>query len=234
MVGWWTEWPIAASARCCSQHRARRGLEDNRSNLRPSTLALEAIKLASHALYLRQPLPGGFWTEMGEPRKAARIIETAGEPNPHPDLAEAYVTPSARGLRARELASDPDAYRKNARANSEAALAVARAALDAQEFAIARDALAPLPDAPSKRVAILMAQLERMQQGDEGRAREWMARALTARRDPCLDRRRVRSECWLLVSPITSARCFRVGRSAKRRRARARPHRGGTKRRDIA
>src|SRR5207302_4364626 len=87
--------------------------------------------------------------------------------------------------------------------NSEAALAVARAALDAQEFAIARDALAPLLDAPSKRVAILMAQLERMQQGDEGRAREWMARALTARRDPAWTADAFVSEHWQPISPVS-------------------------------
>src|SRR5262249_53988020 len=64
--------------------------------------------------------------------------------------------------------------------DAEAALAVARAALDAQEFAAARKALAPYTATPRKRVAALMAELE-MAQGDEGRAREWMARALNAR-----------------------------------------------------
>ena len=66
----------------------------------------------------------------------------------------------------------------------ESALAVARAALDAQEFAVARDALQPLLKEPTQRVAALMAEIEQRESGDEGRAREWMARALRAPRDP--------------------------------------------------
>ena len=61
---------------------------------------------------------------------------------------------------------------------------MARAALDAQEFAIARRALAPLSIAPSQRVAMLMAELEEKEHGDEGRAREWMTRAVAAQADP--------------------------------------------------
>jgi HemY protein len=166
-----------------------------------STLALEAVKLAP-SFVPAAALAGRVLTEMGEPRKAARIIETAWRANPHPDLAEAYghLRP---GDSARERLGRIQTLTARTPGNSEAALAVARAALDAQEFAIARDALAPLLDAPSRRVAILMAQLERMQQGDEGRAREWMARALTARRDPAWTADGFISERWLPVSPIT-------------------------------
>jgi HemY protein len=87
-------------------------------------------------------------------------------------------------------------------ADAEAALAVARAALDAQEFAAARKALAPYTASPRKRVAALMAELE-MAQGDEGRAREWMARALNARRDPAWTADAFVSDHWLPISPVS-------------------------------
>jgi HemY protein len=85
----------------------------------------------------------------------------------------------------------------------EGALAVARAALDAHEFGIARQALAPLATAPTQRVAVLMAELEEKETGDEGRAREWMARAVHARRDPAWTADGIVSDRWMPVSPVT-------------------------------
>src|SRR6185369_8654621 len=84
----------------------------------------------------------------------------------------------------------------------EGALATARAALDAREFTTARAALEPLAGEPTQRVAMLMAELEGLE-GDEGRAREWMARALNAARDPAWTADGYVSERWLPVSPVT-------------------------------
>jgi HemY protein len=84
----------------------------------------------------------------------------------------------------------------------EAALAVARAAIDARELAVARQSLAPLVDRPTRRVAALMAVLEQVQ-GDDGRAREWMTRALNAQRDPAWTADGFVSDRWLPVSPVT-------------------------------
>jgi HemY protein len=83
----------------------------------------------------------------------------------------------------------------------ESALAVARAALDAKEFAIARDALKPLLKEPTQRAASLMAELEESESGDEGRAREWMSRALRAARDPRWTAEGTVSDRWMPVSP---------------------------------
>src|SRR5260370_7655133 len=47
-----------------------------------------------------------------------------------------------------------------------------------------------------------MAELE-MAQGDEGRAREWMARALNARRDPAWTADAFVSDHWLPISPVS-------------------------------
>src|SRR5262249_42770698 len=63
-------------------------------------------------------------------------------------------------------------------------------------------ALAPYTALPRKRVAALMAELE-MAQGDEGRAREWMARALNARRDPAWTADAFVSDHWQPISPVS-------------------------------
>jgi HemY protein len=57
--------------------------------------------------------------------------------------------------------------------------------------------------APTKRVAMLMAELAEMEHGDEGRAREWMTRAVAARRDPAWTADGFVSDRWMPVSPVT-------------------------------
>jgi len=85
----------------------------------------------------------------------------------------------------------------------ESALAVARAAIDASEFARAREALAPFTDAPTQRVAMLMAEIERTEHGDSGRARAWTLRAVRAQHDPAWTADGYVSDRWRPVSPVT-------------------------------
>jgi HemY protein len=167
---------------------------------RATALAREAAKLAPD-LVPAAALAARLLGEAGERRKAARILERAWHANPHPDLADAYVK-LRPGDSARQRLSRVEALAAKGPADAEAALAVARAALDAKEFAAARTALAPYTAAPRKRVAALMAELE-MAQGDEGRAREWMARALNARRDPAWTADAFVSDHWLPISPVS-------------------------------
>jgi HemY protein len=167
---------------------------------RARALGLEAVKLAPD-LVPAAALAGRLLGEAGELRKAARILEAAWRVNPHPDLADGYAD-LRPGSSARERLARVEALTAKTPGALEAALAVARAALAAQEFAIARAALAPFGTAPTRRVAALMAALE-MGQGDEGRAREWMARALNARRDPAWTADGFISDRWLPVSPVS-------------------------------
>ena len=167
---------------------------------RAAALAREAAKLAPD-LVPAAALAGRLLGEAGERRKASRIIERAWRVNPHPDLAAAYAA-LRPGDSARQRLSRVEALAAKRPADAEAALAVARAALDAQEFSVARSALAPYTGSPRKRVAALMAELE-MAQGDEGRAREWMARALNARRDPAWTADAFVSDHWLPISPVS-------------------------------
>jgi len=167
---------------------------------RAIALACEAAKLAPD-LVPAAVLAGRLLGEAGERRRAARIIERAWRANPHPDLAAAYAK-LRPGDSARQRLSRVEALAAKGPPDAEAALAVARAALDAQEFVAARSALAPYTASPRKRVAALMAELE-MAQGDEGRAREWMARALNARRDPAWTADAFVSDHWLPISPVS-------------------------------
>ena len=105
-------------------------------------------------------------------------------------------------ISARERLARVESLAAKAAGDAEATIAVARAALDAKEFAAARAALVPLVEMPTRRVAALMAALE-LQEGDEGRGREWMARTLNARRDPAWTADGFVSDHWLPVSPVT-------------------------------
>ena len=168
------------------------------------TLALEAVKLAPD-LVPAAALAGRLMAENGELRRAARVIETAWRYCPHPDLAEVY-THLRYGDSARDrLARVQILARQSGRGEVEGALALARAAIDAQEFSTARAALKPLFAAPTQRVAMMMAELEEAEHGDIGRAREWVTRALHAQRDPVWIADGIVSDQWLPVSPVTGA-----------------------------
>jgi HemY protein len=164
-------------------------------------LALEAAKSAP-TLVPAAALAGRLVGEAGDLRRAARIIETAWQANPHPDLAATYAYLQS-GTSARERLTRIEALAEKAPGHIESGLAIARAAIDAREFAIARRALAPLLVLPTQRVAMLMAELEELEHADDGRAREWMTRAVHARRDPAWTADGLVSERWMPVSPVT-------------------------------
>jgi len=106
-------------------------------------------------------------------------------------------------LSARDRLARVQALARKADGEIEGALAIARAAIDAREFPTARAALAPFIAAPTRRVAMLMAELEEEEHGDVGRAREWMSRALNAARDPAWTADGLISDRWMPVSPVT-------------------------------
>jgi HemY protein len=162
---------------------------------------LEANKLAPD-LVPAAALAGRLLAEGGHLRKANRIIDAAWRANPHPELARAYAELRS-GESARERLKRIEAGARRMPGHIEGALAVARAAIDAQEFAKARSELSPYLDRPTKRVCVLMAKLERAERSDEGRAREWMARALNAPPDPQWTADGYVSDRWLPVSPVS-------------------------------
>src|SRR3981081_1903741 len=100
------------------------------------------------------------------------IIEAAWLKHPHPDLADAYAHVRL-GDSARQRLVRVETLAAKAPGHIESALAVARAAIDASEFARAREVLAPFTDAPTQRLALLMADIERTEHGDSGRGAAW-------------------------------------------------------------
>ncbi len=164
-------------------------------------MALEAAKLAP-TLVPAAATAGRMLAEGGELRKASRMVAKAWRANPHPDLAQTYAD-LRFGDAARDRLARIEALVKKTPGHIEAALAMARAALDAREFKKARAALAPYLNAVTKRVALLMAELERAEHNDEGRAREWLSRALNAAPDPQWTADGHVSDRWLPVSPVS-------------------------------
>jgi HemY protein len=163
--------------------------------------AMEAIKLAP-TLVPAAVLASKFQSEAHQVRRSMRIVEAAWLAQPHPDLADAYAHVKL-GDSARQRLVRVETLAAKAPGHIEGALAIARAAIDAAEFAKARAALAPFVAAPTQRVALLMAEIERTEHGDSGRARAWTLRAVRALHDPAWTADGYVSDRWRPVSPVT-------------------------------
>src|SRR5262249_47361094 len=145
-------------------------------------LAQEAHKLAPD-LVPATVLAARLLTRNGDIRRAMRVLESGWRETPHPDIAEAYGVGGGGSGRGRlERVRRPADFRVN---RSEGAMAIARAAIDARDFPAARAALAPFAQSEAtERVCLLMAEIEEAENGDQGRARTWLRRAVVAKRDP--------------------------------------------------
>jgi HemY protein len=163
--------------------------------------AMEAVKLAP-TLVPAAVLASKYQSEAHQIRRSMRIVEAAWLANPHPDLADAYAHVRL-GDSARQRLVRVETLAQKTPGHVEGALAVARAAIDASEFARAREVLAPLLAAPTQRVAMLMAEIERTEHGDSGRARAWTLRAVRALHDPVWTADGYVSDRWRPVSPVT-------------------------------
>jgi HemY protein len=165
-------------------------------------LAREAHGLAPD-LVPAAAIAGRLAASAGKVGQATQVLEQTWKKAPHPDLAFAYAyarpgdSPRDRLKRVRELAAKTPTHR-------EARIAVARAAIDAHDWEVARGALEPLlEDDLSERVCVLMARIEKGENGDTGRVRQWLARAVTAPRDPIWVADNQASNEWAPVSPVT-------------------------------
>lgn len=165
-------------------------------------LALEAHGLAPD-LIPAAAIAGRLLASRGNTGKAAKVVQRTWSQSPHPDLAVAYAyarigdSPTDRLDRVKRLAA-------LAPKGPEGPVAVAVSAIEARRYDDARHALAPLlDDQLTQRVATLMARIEGEQYGDKGKVREWLARAITAGRDPAWTADGVVSESWAPVSPVS-------------------------------
>jgi HemY protein len=179
-----------------------RALElENVDRDRSRDTVMEAIKLAP-TLVPAAVLASKYQSEAHQVRRSMRLVEAAWLAQPHPDLADAYAHVRL-GDSARQRLVRVETLAAKAPGHLESALAVARAAIDATEFARAREALAPFVAAPTQRVAMLMAEIERTEHGDSGRARAWTLRAVRALHDPVWTADGYVSTSWRPVSPVS-------------------------------
>ncbi len=168
---------------------------------RALTLALEAHGLAPD-LVPAGAIAGRLLASRGNTPRAAKVLQRTWSRSPHPDLATAYAyarigdSPRDRLDRIKQLAAlTPNSL--------EGPIAVANAAIEARQYEEARTALEPLLQGRlTQRVATLMARVEG-EEGDKGRVREWLARAVHAPRDPAWTADGIIADHWAPISPVT-------------------------------
>jgi len=122
----------------------------------------------------------------GRYKAARRVLEAAWHRAPHPELM-ALWNALGDAAPALELVAWTEKLATHNPDASETAVARAEAALTAQLWGEARrhlgEAMAASPGVTPRRLCLLMARLEDSEHPGEGRAREWLDRALTAPAD---------------------------------------------------
>ena len=176
-------------------------LEDHEPE-KAKALALEAHGLAPE-LVPAAVVSARLHGRAGDVKKAAKILEKTWLIEPHPELADAYAHARAGDSVLDRLHRVQDLVKLRTY-HPEGALALARAAIVAGDFKLARDTLKALvTTAPTRRACLLMAELEDAEHGDRGRVREWLARALKAPRDPAWVADGYIADHWSPVSPVS-------------------------------
>ena len=180
--------------------RARDHVDSDPSSARDD--ALNALKLAP-AFPPAAVIATKALLRQDNLRKAARILETAWKANPHPEIAEAYVRARVGDTSADRL-KRAERLEKLRPLNPQSFDVVARAALEARRFELAREkAEASARLQPCEGIYLLLADIEEAETGDQGRARHWLSQAVRAPRDPAWTADGYVSETWEPVSPVT-------------------------------
>ncbi len=136
-------------------------------------------------------------------RRGAKILETAWKAEPHPEIADLY-THARHGDAVHDRLKRAKKLQSLKQNHVESALVVARASLDAKEFKEARDAAeAAIRLEPREGAYLLLADIEELETGDQGRVRQLLSKAVRAPRDPAWVADGYVSEHWAPVSPVT-------------------------------
>ncbi|UXN71459.1 heme biosynthesis protein HemY [Devosia neptuniae] len=214
--GQWAEAVAMVNAEAVSSREARAAkrrrqavIETARAREAETSAPLSAL---DHALTALKLLPdfvpaaliaARIHINRGETRKAMSLLRRIWRSTGHPDIAALYAhaQPGASAIdrlkRLGEIIETPPPHRA-------AGMALARAAIDAYDWPLARKALEPFVGADATQgVASLMAEIEEGQSGDQGKSREWLARAVRAPRDPAWTADGLVSDEWEPISPVT-------------------------------
>lgn len=192
--------------------------------------ALEANRLAPTLVPVALTAARALFRQ-NDIRKGAKILEAMWKLEPQPEVADLYVHARAgdathdRLARAKRLQS----LRQN---HFESSLAVARAALDAGEYGLARqEAEAAIRLQPREGAYLLLADIEEAETGDQGRIRQLLSKAVRAPRDPAWVADGYVSDRWAPCSPVTGkldafewrVPVERLGHMIEQEQAQARP-----------
>lgn len=144
-----------------------------------------------------------IYANRNEARRASSLLRRVWRATSHPDVAVLFAnaTPGSSAVdrlkRVSELVESPPP-------NKASALVLARAAIDAFDWTLARSALSNYAGANSSQaVCLLMAEIEEGETGDKGKARDWLNRAVRAPRDPVWTADGITSDEWEPLSPVT-------------------------------
>ncbi len=168
-------------------------------------LALHNVKLALKLLpnFVPAALIGAqIYINRNQQRKASSLLRRIWGATKHPHIAQLYINAQSgastidRLKRAKELIGETTD-------NKEAALVLANSAIDAYEWSLARNVLAPFLNNPTQNIYLAMAQIEEGQNKDEGKARNYLAKAVHAPRDLAWVGDGIISDVWEPISPIS-------------------------------
>jgi HemY protein len=191
------------------KRRRQAVIETARAALAETTEPLAALDHALAALKLQSDfvpaalIAARVYINRGDSRKAMSLLRRVWRATSHPDVATLFasavpgVAATDRLKRMRELVDTPPS-------NKNGAVVLARAAIDAFDWNTARTALAGYADTnPSQSVCLMMAEIEEGENGDQGKAREWVNRAVRAPRDPVWTADGITADEWEPISPVT-------------------------------
>lgn len=214
--GAWAE-ALEMAARFPARTRAQKAAKKRREGVLETALALtleptDPDAALTHAELALKSIPdfvpaaliaARIHINRDDTRKAMGLLKRVWTATSHPDIATLYAhaKPGSSALerlkRLEGLVSAPGA-------SPAAAIVLARTAIDAYEWGLARTALAPFEaNAPTKKMCLLFAEIEEGESGDQGKARAWLSRAITAPADPVWVADGVTSDEWGPVSPVT-------------------------------
>jgi HemY protein len=166
------------------------------------TAALEANKLAPD-FAPAAVAAASLLFKQNDVRKGSKILEAAWKAEPHPEISELY-THARPGDAVLDRLNRAKKLQELKRNNAESSMTVARAALDAQDYATARkEAEAALRMDRREGAYLLLADIEEADSGDQGKVRQLLSRAVRAPRDPAWVADGVVSERWAPVSPVS-------------------------------
>ncbi len=164
--------------------------------------ALSALKLVPDFVPAAL-IAARIYANRGEARRSMSLLRRVWRATSHPDIGTLYANavPGASAVdrlkRVRELIELPPT-------NKAGALVLARAAIDAFDWVLARQALANYSSAnPSQAVCLMMAEIEEGDTGDKGKARDWVNRAVRAPREPLWTADGITAEDWEPLSPVS-------------------------------